>query len=289
MDENASYLTKQSQLKVSLIQLNSQHDKKENLRLAERYIVEAVQNDEPDLIALPEMFAHLGGSSVTKEQAAENFGSSHAHEHSAFSLLERLSREHQVYIHGGSVIEKDESNYFNTTLVFNREGQNIVRYRKLNLFKTTHNDINYDETKFFSPGKETNTYEIDGIKIGCAICYDLRFSSLFQTFIKQQVKIIVVPSAFTYLTGEAHWELLCRARAIETQAFIVAPAQTGKHMDNDAVKQSWGHSMIVDPWGNVLMNAEQKTGYFSATLDMMFLEDVRKRLPVVQQVLREKN
>ena len=124
------------------------------------------------------------------------------------------------------------------------------------------------------------TYEYKKIKIGCAICFDLRFNRHFQQLMDKHVDIIIIPSAFTYETGKAHWEILLRARAIETQTFLIAPAQTGHYLENGKKKTCWGHSMVIDPWGNILTQMNEEPGFTSAVLDMDFLTKVRTRLPL---------
>lgn len=273
-------------MKITLIQLNSQNDKQENLRNAEKLILQAVNHDKPDIIALPEMWVCLGGSLEEKKKAAENFAAKNSQDHPAYSLMQQLAKKYNIFIHCGSMIEVSDDHFFNTTVVFNSQGQEIVKYRKINLFQTNlANGINYDETKFFSAGKGIATFTINNITVGCAICYDLRFSNIFQQLIKQQVKIIIIPAAFTALTGQAHWELLCRSRAIETQSFIIAPAQTGTYFENGVEKKSWGHSMVVNPWGEILINAQEKVGFFTTNLDFNFLDDIRQRLPILKKTL----
>lgn len=263
-------------MKISAIQLNATNNKKENLEIAEQLIVKTYHDDKPDLIALPEMF-HFMGTLHDKKEIAEKINESSE----TVSLLKRLSRTLKVAIHGGSICEFDQSNYYNTSLVFDSDGKLIAKYRKINLFsfKST-SQLQYDEKKLFQPGTQIISYTLNNIKIGCAICFDLRFPLLFQELATHNVKIIIVPSVFTYETGQAHWEVLCRARAIETQSFLVAPAQTGSYDDSGIKKISWGHSMIVDPWGTILGQLSEEIGYISAELDLDYLKNVRERLPL---------
>lgn len=262
-------------MKVAIIQLNSSNNKKNNLEEVRRLVTECCEKHQPTFVALPEMFSFLGGNIEDKKNAAEDITKSESIE-----TLKKLARNFKVYIHGGSIIEYDAGNYFNTTCVINPTGEIIAKYRKINLFNfSSLKKESYNEAALFSPGDAIITYDIGNIKIGATICFDLRFCKIFEQLIKKNVDVIVVPSAFTYETGKAHWEILCRARAIETQCYLLAPAQTGTYRDNVETRSTWGHSMIVNPWGDIIAKLESEVGFTVATLDFDFLKKVRERLP----------
>lgn len=262
-------------MKVILIQLNSKNDKQSNLSTVEALISEACEKHQPDLVALPEMFNFMGGSLDQKKSAAENFENGES-----IQLLKKLARKFNIYIHGGSLCEVDEGKYFNTTPIINPHGVIIAKYRKIHLFNFSANQTQYNEARLLSPGETIVTYQIANTKIACAICFDLRFSSLFSIFKDEDVKLIILPSAFTYETGKAHWEILLRARAIETQSFVIAPAQTGTYIQDSQTLATWGHSMILDPWGNKLSTLDEEIGYQFQSLNFDFLEAARKKLPL---------
>jgi deaminated glutathione amidase len=273
-------------MKVTIIQLNSKNNKAENLWQVEQFITQACEQAQPDLIALPEMFSFMGGSLDQKKNAAEIIDDSSS-KNDAILLLKDLANQFKVFIHGGSLCEFFEGHYFNTTCIIDNNGDLIATYRKINLFNFSGSgQVLYNERALLTPGNEVVTYNYERRKIGCAICFDLRFSCHFQQLLEKQVEIIIIPSAFTYETGKAHWEILCRARAIETQTFLIAPAQTGQYSENGKEKACWGHSMIVDPWGNILAQMNEEPGFTSAVLDFDFLTQVRSRLPL-QATLKE--
>lgn len=268
-------------MRIGLIQIAAVANKESNLRTIHELVNAMCQKNDLDLIALPELFDYRGGTAAERRQAAEDFSSAQA---PSYQLLKQLAQQHRVYLHGGSIREKSGDHYYNTTLVFDPDGQEIAKYRKIHLFDVTTPDGQvYEESSFFSAGDSRVTYTINNIGIGCAICYDLRFPLLFDALSQQSIQIIVVPSAFTYQTGQAHWELLLRSRAIETQCFIIAPAQTGDYLDeNQEIKRAYGHSMIIDPWGNIIQQMQEETGFLITELDWKYLQQVRQRLPVLK-------
>ena len=170
---------------------------------------------------------------------------------------------------------------YNTSYVFGRDGNLLAKYRKIHLFNL--NDENglprYRESDGYIPGSRPVTFKVDGLKVGLSICYDLRFPQLFHLFGEQEpVDVIAVPSAFTLATGRAHWELLLRARAVENLAYIYAANQTGTHSPG---KESYGHSLVVDPWGTVLCNTGDFPGIGFANISSGVIQEVRGRLPAL--------
>jgi predicted amidohydrolase len=263
-------------MKIALIQLNSTMNKKKNLADVEYWIKAAYQACQPRLIALPEMFVYMGSDPDEKRDSAEERNG----KGKAIQLLSDLASYFKIYIHGGSLCERSGDHFYNTTFVFNPKGEIIATYRKINLFNFAASQHQYNEASFLSAGNQIVTYEIDGITFGCAICFDLRFCHIFQALTKKSVDVIVLPSAFTYETGKAHWEILCRARAIENQSFLLAPAQTGKRVDQNKQLECYGHSMVVDPWGNVVAKLEGEVGFVTQELDFNLLKQVRTKMPL---------
>ena len=259
-------------MKVALIQMNSQGDKPRNLEQAKRLIEQAVAEEGPDLVALPEMWTLLSDDDAEKSAAAEPVPGGEG-----YGLLQELAARHGIVLHGGSLIERDGERLFNTTVAFDRDGRELARYRKLHLFDiVTPDGREFRESATFGRGARVVTYDALGARIGCSICYDLRFSELYLQLAREGAKVILVPSNFTLQTGKDHWEVLLRARAIETQTYVLAPAQWGRYGQG---RVSYGHSLIADPWGHVIARAQDKVGYVAARLDLSEVERVRARMP----------
>ena len=265
-------------MKISLIQMNSVADKAANIAAATGLIERAVAEEQPDWVALPECFDFLGARRADKMAAAEVLG-----EGPAYTAMRDLAARHGIVIHAGSMLERvaGEDRIHNTTVVFDRSGGEIARYRKIHMFDiVTPDGVAYSESASFKPGESVVTYVCEGITIGCSICYDLRFPALFQALVAKGVQLIALPSAFTMQTGKDHWEVMCRARAIETQAYFAAPAQTGTHMIGEEKRQTYGHSMVIDPWGHVVARASDGPGITSARIDPARVATVRQGMPV---------
>lgn len=262
-------------MKVTLLQTNSRDDKAVNLEEVEALLRAAIEDGAPDLVALPELFTYLGGTVEGARVSAEALPGGPAH-----TMLSRIAREYGVNIHGGSMNEVDGGALFNTTLAFNRDGEQVARYRKIHMFDIVTPDGKvYRESATYTPGGEIVVYEADGVRIGCAICYDLRFAEIFLALARARADVIVLPAAFTMLTGKDHWEVLLRARAIETQSYVLAPGQTGAYVEEGIDRLNYGNSLVVDPWGTVIARAQDKVGWVHATLDFDYLAKVRADLP----------
>ncbi|OQP86399.1 carbon-nitrogen hydrolase [Rhizobium rhizosphaerae] len=263
-------------MRVSLVQMNSQDDKAENLKTAARLIEDAVRSDNPDLVILPEYFAFLGDNPAEMHASGEEFPGGEV-----YTLLSGLAKQHGITLHAGSIVEKEGNNFYNATLVFGPDGQQIARYRKIHLFDVdTPNGISYRESDSVARGEEVVTYAVGDRTVGCAICYDIRFPELFRALRDKGADIIVLPAAFTLMTGKDHWEVLARARAIETQTYFMAVGQIGTHAAGR--KACWGHSMVIDPWGHVVAQCSDRVGITSASLDFDHTATVRANVPVAQ-------
>jgi nitrilase len=187
-------------------------------------------------------------------------------------------------VHGGSIVERSGEKLFNTTVVFDPSGGEIARYRKIHLFDIVAPDgTGYRESASFGSGTEIVTYEANGTKVGCAICYDVRFPELFLALRRAGAELIFLPAAFTLQTGKDHWEVLLRARAIETQCWFAAPAAWGKHIDGKSEPRfTYGHSLVCDPWGHVVAKVSDGLGWATARIDPSVTARVRRDMPVLE-------
>lgn len=258
-------------IKVALVQMDSQNDKQENLKKAEKYIREAV-NQGATFITLPEYFNFIG----TEEEEAAN--AEFIPDGETVKLLQGLSKELQVWIHGGSILEKvaGQQKYYNTTPLINPQGELVGIYRKIHLYDVDIEDgpkFLESNTKQF--GRVINVFDTDFGKVGLSICYDIRFPELFRIQALKGADILVVPAEFTLFTGRDHWEVLLRARAIENQAYVIAPGQIG----NKPAFQSYGRSLVVDPWGTVIATASDKEGVVVCEIDLNYVNEVRTQVP----------
>lgn len=261
-------------MKVSLIQMNSGDDKAANLAVAERMIAETVEQEAPDLIVLPEYYAFLGEGRDNIHGSGETFPDGEAYRH-----MSGLAKLHKVTIHAGSMVERAGNAHYNATVVFGPTGEQIAKYRKIHLFDIdAPGGVSYRESDTISRGEEVVTYKVGEVTVGCAICYDIRFPELFRKLRDKGAEVIVLPAAFTLMTGKDHWETLARARAIETQTYFLAVGQTLAH--SQGAKWCWGHSMVVDPWGHIVAQCSDGIGSASARLNLGYVNKVRADVPV---------
>lgn len=261
-------------MKVSLIQMESQSDKQANLAAAQRLVDEAVARDRPELVVFPEHFPFREYDPDRRRAGAEPLGQG-----AVFETLKTIAVRHRLWVHGGSFCEKAEGHFHNTTMVLDPEGEVRAVYRKIHMFDITGSDGTiHRESALTTPGREIVTYDLGDLRVGCTVCYDLRFPELFLELARRGAKVIVVPASFTLLTGKDHWEPLLRARAIDTQCYILAAGQAGRIEDGS--RPAYGNSMIVDPWGTVIARAREGEGVVSAFLDFGYQDLVRSRIPV---------
>lgn len=265
-------------MRVTVVQMNSQDDKSHNLAEARRLAAEAVAADHPDLIVFPEMVSFLGGSDEARLEAAEDVPGGET-----WMTMQSIAREHGVIVHGGSFYERigNDPRSYNTTVAFGRHGEELVRYRKIHLFDITAPDgTEYRESDSVGRGTDIAVYKAEDVKVGCSICYDLRFGELYRRLAGQGADLIMVPAAFTLQTGKDHWETLLRARAIETQTYVAAAGQSGSFPTPEGIRHCWGHSMIVDPWGYVAAQVSDGPGFATANVDLGYVKTVRQRIPM---------
>jgi len=272
-------------MRATVIQLEPGADKATNIAAARRQIDAALEGDAGSLLSLPEMWTCLGADRATKLQQSEALPTpgAAAEEGSAYAFLSGVARSAGVVVHGGSIGERHGDFLFNTTLVFGPDGQELARYRKIHMFDVvTPSGQGYRESSLFGAGDRVVTCSAGGLTLGLTICYDLRFSQLFLALQRAGAEVIFVPSAFTVETGRDHWEVLLRARAVETQCFVVAAATCGTYSDaSGRPRETYGHSLICDPWGTKLAELQGGAGFASAELDMGLLAKIRAAMPVL--------
>jgi predicted amidohydrolase len=265
-------------MRAGAVQINSNADRDRNLATAEA-LVRAAVADGATLVALPERF-DLRGTPDDYERGAEPLET-----HVAVAWARKLARELRIDLIAGSIGERREGHdkLSNTSVHIDPRGDIRAVYRKVHLFDVTVGETDYRESDSDEPGDEIVTTEsADGTRLGLSVCYDVRFPELYRILALEGALVLTVPANFTRTTGAAHWELLLRARAVENQAFVLAPAQTGEYPPG---QPAYGNSMIVDPWGEVLARASgdpQDETFVAADLDFASLAEVREKLPSLQ-------
>ena len=271
-------------LRVAAVQMDSGEKREKNLERACSFILEAVELGAR-VVAFPEAFDYRGCRKNYWRVAEYVPGD-------VINTLARMAADNRVYILCGTVVERpadgglfdpQQQRYYNTSVLLSPDGGMLAVYRKIHLFDLYGaNPIR--ESESFMAGRTVRVAEIDGHLCGLAVCYDLRFPELFRRFAEARAELIFVPSNFTYLTGSAHWEVLNRARAIENQAFIVAPNQSGSNTATGT--RSYGNTMIVGPWGKVLSRAPAEgESVVVADLDFEYLATVRSELPALNHIV----
>ncbi len=258
-------------MRAAAIQLNANTDKARNLGVAARLVAEAAA-DGAELIALPEKWNLLAGPD---ELAA---GAEELETGPSLSAARDWAREHRVHLLAGSITERrpDVDRFSNTSCLLGPGGETIATYRKVHMFDVDVGGVSYRESALEEPGDELVVAEAAGVEIGLSVCYDLRFPELYRILAVRGARLLTVPSAFTMATGRDHWQVLLRARAIENQAFVLAPNQFGAAPPHYS---SYGRSAIVDPWGVVLGQAPDGEGFIAAELDLARQDEIRASLP----------
>ena len=261
-------------MKAAAIQMNSSDQVDSNLFKAESLLTQA-KDAGADVCFLPENFAFMGHpnellDSVMEEEAGP-----------IQTRISNIAKEQKIWIIAGSIPVKDvkTSKAFSRSITFNDEGRVIGFYDKVHLFDVEVNHKKYHESKSFIAGTEAKTVSTPWLKIGLSICYDLRFPELFRSKQFKDVEVISVPSAFTKETGAAHWMTLLKSRAIENLAYVVAPNQWGEHFGS---RETFGHSVIIDPWGEVMDIKEDGEGFVLAEMDIKGLKSIRNKFPALE-------
>jgi predicted amidohydrolase len=262
--------------KCAAIQMASSPNISANLLEADKLIAEAAKAGAK-LVALPENFALMGAHELDKVKAKEVDGSGPIQ-----NFLAAVAKKYSVWVVGGTIpIAASESHKVRAAcLVYNDTGERVARYDKMHLF-----DVNvpgtievYRESDSIEPGSELQVIDSPFGKLGIAVCYDLRFPEFFRKMVRMGMEILIIPSAFTAKTGAAHWELLLRARAVENLCYVIAPNQGGFHING---RVTFGHSMIIDPWGVVMDCHKSGGGFVVADIDTEHLEKVRSAFPAL--------
>lgn len=261
--------------KIAAIQMCSSHMVDDNL-LAAAHLIEQAAKQNARLVVLPENFAIMGLTDFDKYKVKEDFGVGKIQ-----GFLSAQARKNHVYIVAGTIpVACDEENKVRAaSLVFNDEGQCVARYDKIHLFDVTISDTEkYQESDSIQPGDKIVTVDTPFGKLGLSVCYDLRFPELFRCLFNAGAEILIVPAAFTVKTGNAHWEVLLRSRAIENFSYVIGAGQGGTHTSQ---RQTYGNSLIIAPWGNVLARCEgAEIGVAIAEIDLVKLHELRKSIPV---------
>lgn len=274
--------------KVAAVQMVSTADLDSNLKAAEALIAQASALGA-ELVLLPEVFAVLEGGPM--KAFGEEQGSGPIQE-----FLAEQARRHRLILVGGTIplisrpnrnpgdagylIEDDRVRP--ASLVFDEQGELLCRYDKIHLFdvKVADTQASYSESRSYEAGDEIVCIDTSLGRLGLSVCYDLRFPELYRELFSRGAELVTVPAAFTRVTGEAHWEALLRARAIENQCYVIAAGQGGRHNEK---RETWGHSMIIDAWGTVLAQVDEGEGVAIAEVDLVKVNDIRARMPVASQ------
>jgi predicted amidohydrolase len=259
-------------MRAAAVQLNSTEDQVRNLEVAER-LIRAAAADGAELVVLPEKWTILAGPEQLRAGAEPLDGPS-------LSAAAAWARELGIHLLAGSIPERVEGRerLFNTSVLFGPEGETVAVYRKIHMFDVDVGGVSYRESETEDPGDEIVVADAGSIPLGMTVCYDLRFPELYRILAIRGARVITVPSAFTEHTGRDHWEVLVRARAIENQVFVVAADQVGEAPPQ---YDSFGRSMIVDPWGVVLAQAPDRECFVAADLDLSIQEEMRRSLPAL--------
>lgn len=258
-------------MRAAAIQLNSTNDKARNLELAGRLVRDAAR-DGAELVVLPEKWNLLGAATELEAGAEE------LEDGASIDAARGWARELGIHLVAGSIAERvaGAERLFNTSALIDPSGRLAAVYRKIHMFDVEVGGVTYRESEHEQPGEEIVTASAGAVEVGLSVCYDLRFPELYRILAVRGARLITVPSAFTLATGRDHWEVLVRARAIENQAFLIAPDQIGEAPPHYS---SYGRSMIVDPWGVVLAQAADRQCFVAADLDLELQEQIRESLP----------
>lgn len=260
-------------IKIAAIQMSTVADKMENVRTVKTYL-EKIKDENPDFVILPEMFCCPYQTENFPIYAEKEGGP-------VWQQLSGYAKQYGIYLIGGSMPEKDaEGNVYNTSYIFDREGKQIGKHRKVHLFDIdVKGGQTFKESDMLTAGDSDTVFDTEFGKIGVMLCFDIRFPELSRMMVNDGAKVIFVPAAFNMTTGPAHWELSFRTRALDNQIYMVgcAPAR-----DVSAGYISWGHSIVTDPWGRVIDMLDEKKGILLTELDMDYEEQVREELPLLK-------
>ena len=263
--------------RVAAIQMVSADNVGTNLKSAANLIRQAVA-DHAEFLVLPENFPLMGMQEQDKITVMEPYGKGPIQ-----SFLSEQASTHRIWLMGGTIpLQAEAADKIRAAcLLFNPQGKCVARYDKIHLFDVavdSGKEETYNESSTIEAGKEVTVVNTPFGNIGMSVCYDLRFPELYRNLHQQNVNIITIPSAFTATTGKAHWEILLRARAVENLSYVIAPNQGGRHINN---RETWGHSMVINPWGDILAVVENGEGVACADIDLEQLKTLRTNFPVL--------
>jgi len=261
-------------MKIAALQTVSTPDVGRNLAAAAELIAQAAQQGAR-LVSLPEYFCLMGGRDTDKLDHAEVPGTGPIQ-----TFLSQQAKQHGLWLIGGTLPLRSATpeRARNACCVYGPDGTLAARYDKIHLFRFETDRESYDEARVLEAGSKAVTVQAGTLRVGLSVCYDLRFPELYRALCTPPCDVLSVPAAFTYTTGRAHWELLLRARAVENQCYVLAAAQGGMHENG---RRTWGHSMVVDPWGEVLAARPEGEGVVMAEVDLVKLAAVRRQLPAL--------
>lgn len=262
-----------SAFRLALIQLQVSSIKSDNITRACSLVREAAKQGA-NIVSLPECFNSPYGTNYFPEYAEKIPGES-------TKKLSEVAKENSIYLIGGSIPEEDDGKLYNTCAVFGPDGNLLVKHRKIHLFDIdVPGKITFQESKTLSPGDSLSTFDTSYCRVGLGICYDMRFAELAQIYAQRGCQLLVYPGAFNMTTGPAHWELLQRARAVDNQVYV---ATASPARDEKASYVAWGHSTVVDPWGQVLTKAGTEETILYSDIDLKKLSEIRQQIPILKQ------
>lgn len=259
---------------VAAVQLNSQEDKEANIKNAVEQVVAAAEQGAR-MVVLPEYTDYLGPAEGAREITERGGGP-------AQQAFADIAKTHGIWLHCGSIrVTAPDGRCYNTSIVYDPVGRERARYHKIHLFDVDLPDgVSHRESTAVAPGGNVVTCDVENLRVGLSICYDLRFPELYQALTARGAQILAVPAAFTFYTGRDHWEVLLRARAIENQCYVIAAGQVGTHAaDDGATARCNGRSMIIDPWGVVTTCATDQVGFVHADIDPATVDKMRRVVP----------
>lgn len=260
-------------LTVAAVQMVSTPVVEQNIATA-RSLITAAASQGAQVVLLPEYWPCMGMQEQDKVRLAEPLDGGPIQQ-----FMADIAREKHIWLIGGTLpmAAQDPDKVMNAMLVYSPSGTMVSRYDKIHLFSFSKGDESYDESRTIVHGKDVTVFGAPFGNVGLSVCYDLRFPELYRAM--GECTLIVVPAAFTYTTGKAHWEILLRARAIENQCYVLAAAQGGKHANG---RRTWGHSMLIDPWGEIIAVLPEGEGIITGNIEADVLQRVRESLPALQ-------
>lgn len=266
-----------SKIKVGLIQMKVKDKKDDNLHKAAK-LIDKICKEDVDMVILPEMFSCPYNTKNFPIYAEEEGDYS-------YKFLSEISKRNNIYLIAGSIPEKEDNNIYNTSYVFNRQGEKIAKHRKIHLFDIDiKNKQTFRESDTLSAGDKVTVFDSEFGKIGLCICYDFRFPEIARLMVDKGAKAIIVPASFNMTTGPAHWDIMFRSRAIDNQVYTIgcSPAR-----DYDYSYISYGHSLIVSPYGDILCELDEKEGFITYDIDLNYVDEIREQLPLLKHRRRD--